>query len=151
MPRTVYDDNMGHAWNHEPGPSNLSVMDANTYSQPQPLFLFYGVVFMAISVYFVVSSSMNVPFQPNWVALSHLSNGPGQLVRDVIDPDEEIMMESESARRILAGRGYISYGAMQKNNVPCNQRGQSYYDCNSRGQANPYSRGCNVITRCGGR
>ncbi|KAI3755774.1 hypothetical protein L1987_55580 [Smallanthus sonchifolius] len=100
---------------------------------------------------FAVSSSMNVPFKPNWVVLNHLSNGPGQLVRDTIDPEEETMMESESARRVLAGRGYISYEAMQKNNVPCNQRGQSYYNCNSRGQANPYSRGCNVITRCGGR
>ncbi|KAI7737023.1 hypothetical protein M8C21_007523, partial [Ambrosia artemisiifolia] len=38
-----------------------------------------------------------------------------------------------------------------KNNVPCNQRGQSYYNCNGRGQANPYTQGCNVITRCGGR
>ncbi|KAL8264391.1 hypothetical protein R6Q59_022521 [Mikania micrantha] len=100
---------------------------------------------------FAVSSSKNVAFKPNWAVLGHLSNGPGQLVRDTIDPDEEMMMESEGARRVLAGRGYISYEAMQKNNVPCNQRGKSYYNCNSRGQANPYNRGCNVITRCGGR
>ncbi|KAI3702838.1 hypothetical protein L6452_28591 [Arctium lappa] len=80
-----------------------------------------------------IGSSMNLPFEPNWLG---------------IDPKEEtMMMEPESVRRMLAGRGYISYGAMQKNNVPCNQRGQSYYDCKSRGKANPYSRGCNVITR----
>ncbi|XP_071692234.1 agamous-like MADS-box protein AGL65 [Rutidosis leptorrhynchoides] len=35
MPRPVYDNNMGHAWNHEPGPSHVSMMDANPYSQPQ--------------------------------------------------------------------------------------------------------------------
>ncbi|KAJ0801635.1 putative rapid ALkalinization Factor [Helianthus annuus] len=114
-----------------------------------------GIMFLIIWAMmfscFAVSSSMNVPFKPNWVGLSHLSNGPGQLVRDTINPEEEMMMESESARRILAGRGYISYEAMSKNNVPCNQRGQSYYNCNSRGQANPYNRACNVITRCGGR
>ncbi|GKC49765.1 rapid alkalinization factor [Tanacetum coccineum] len=109
------------------------------------------IVFTLTFSHIVVSSSMSVPFQPNWATLSRLSNEAGQLVGDTIDPDEETMMENEGARRILAGRGYISYGAMQKNNVPCNQRGQSYYDCNSRGQANPYSRGCNVITRCGGR
>nr|XP_043620109.1 rapid alkalinization factor-like [Erigeron canadensis] len=93
-----------------------------------------------------------VSMLPQWSVLSRLSGGASrQLVDDTIDMREEMMMESESARRILAGRGYISYGAMHKNNVPCNQRGQSYYDCNSRGEANPYNRGCNVITRCGGR
>ncbi|KVI10470.1 rapid alkalinization factor-like [Cynara cardunculus var. scolymus] len=97
------------------------------------------------------SVSVILSAQPQWTVLSRLSGARRQLVGDTIDVREEMMMESESARRILAGRGYISYSAMQKNNVPCNQRGQSYYDCNSRGRANPYSRGCNVITRCGGR
>ncbi|KAK1431004.1 hypothetical protein QVD17_14193 [Tagetes erecta] len=100
---------------------------------------------------FAVSSSTNVPFKPNLVVLNHLSNESSQLVRDTIDFDEEMMMESETARRVLAGKRYISYNAMAKNNIPCNQRGQSYYDCNRKGQANPYTRGCNVITRCGGR
>nr|XP_043630995.1 protein RALF-like 22 [Erigeron canadensis] len=111
------------------------------------VLMFWSLTF----AWFAVSSSMNLPFQPNWGTLSQISNGHSQLVKDVIGNEEEIMMESESARRILAGRGYISYGAMHRNNVPCNQRGQSYYDCNSRGEANPYNRGCNVITRCGGR
>ncbi|KVI02227.1 Rapid ALkalinization Factor [Cynara cardunculus var. scolymus] len=95
------------------------------------------VAFLIIWVLtFAIASSMNLPFEPDWL---------------VVDPKDEMMAEPESVRRVLAGRGYISYGAMQKNNVPCNQRGQSYYDCKSRGKANPYSRGCNVITRCGGR
>ncbi|KAK9057254.1 hypothetical protein SSX86_022089 [Deinandra increscens subsp. villosa] len=60
----------------------------------------------------------------------------------------ELEMESESARRILATTSYISYGALQGNNVPCSQRGASYYNCRSGGQANPYQRGCGTITRC---
>ncbi|KAK1428191.1 hypothetical protein QVD17_17020 [Tagetes erecta] len=61
---------------------------------------------------------------------------------------EEFVMESESTRRILATTRYISYGALQGNNVPCSQRGASYYNCQSGGQANPYQRGCSTITRC---
>ncbi|KAL4572112.1 hypothetical protein LXL04_018881 [Taraxacum kok-saghyz] len=34
----------------------------------------------------------------------------------------ELEMESESTRRILATTNYISYGALQGNNVPCSQR-----------------------------
>nr|QBJ05435.1 rapid alkalization factor-like peptide 6 [Taraxacum kok-saghyz] len=60
----------------------------------------------------------------------------------------ELEMESESTRRILATTNYISYGALQGNNVPCSQRGASYYNCQSGGQANPYQRGCSTITRC---
>ncbi|KAI3693519.1 hypothetical protein L1987_76463 [Smallanthus sonchifolius] len=60
----------------------------------------------------------------------------------------EIEMESESSRRILAASNYISYGALQGNNVPCSQRGASYYNCQAGGQANPYQRGCSTITRC---
>lgn len=61
---------------------------------------------------------------------------------------DELEMESESTRRILATTNYISYGALQGNNVPCSQRGASYYNCRSGGQANPYQRGCSTITRC---
>ncbi|CAN0855814.1 Protein RALF-like 33 [Linum grandiflorum] len=64
------------------------------------------------------------------------------------DNDEEFAMESESARRILASRRYISYGALRRNSVPCSRRGASYYNCRGGGQANPYTRGCSRITRC---
>ncbi|GAA0153638.1 hypothetical protein Leryth_016386 [Lithospermum erythrorhizon] len=62
--------------------------------------------------------------------------------------DEEFELDSESNRRILATKRYISYGALQKNNVPCSRRGASYYNCRPGAQANPYSRGCSAITRC---
>lgn len=62
--------------------------------------------------------------------------------------DIEFMMDSESNRRILAGRRYISYGALRRNTVPCSRRGASYYNCRPGAQANPYRRGCSAITRC---
>ncbi|CAN6982417.1 unnamed protein product [Brassica oleracea var. botrytis] len=60
----------------------------------------------------------------------------------------EFEMDSEINRRMLATRRYISYGALRRNTVPCSRRGASYYNCRRGAQANPYSRGCSVITRC---
>ncbi|KAJ8766752.1 hypothetical protein K2173_007819 [Erythroxylum novogranatense] len=62
--------------------------------------------------------------------------------------EEEFGVDSESSRRILATRRYISYGALRRNTVPCSRRGASYYNCRPGAQANPYSRGCSRITRC---
>ncbi|KAE8076756.1 hypothetical protein FH972_015383 [Carpinus fangiana] len=61
---------------------------------------------------------------------------------------EEFAMDSESHRRILATKQYISYGALRRNSVPCSRRGASYYNCRAGAQANPYTRGCGAITRC---
>lgn len=62
--------------------------------------------------------------------------------------NDEFEMDSEINRRILATSNYISYDALDKNNIPCSQRGASYYNCKTGAQANPYSRGCSAITRC---
>ncbi|WOK97928.1 hypothetical protein Cni_G06636 [Canna indica] len=62
--------------------------------------------------------------------------------------EEEAAMESETSRRFLAQQKYISYDALKKDQVPCNKRGQSYYNCQQHGQANPYHRACTAITRC---
>ncbi|XP_006655080.1 protein RALF-like 19 [Oryza brachyantha] len=56
-------------------------------------------------------------------------------------------------RRSLAARKptnrYVSYASLSANKVPCNKRGQSYYqNCASQKAANPYRRGCSAITRC---
>ncbi|KAL6850536.1 hypothetical protein ACP4OV_021163 [Aristida adscensionis] len=54
-------------------------------------------------------------------------------------------------RRVLqGGSGYIGYDALRRDNVPCSQRGASYYNCQPGAEANPYSRGCNAITQCRG-
>ncbi|CAA2992358.1 rapid alkalinization factor-like [Olea europaea var. sylvestris] len=66
------------------------------------------------------------------------------------EEEDEFQLDSESNRRILATRRYISYGALQKNRVPCSRRGASYYNCRPGAQANPYTRGCSAITRCRG-
>ncbi|MQM19634.1 hypothetical protein Taro_052641 [Colocasia esculenta] len=74
------------------------------------------------------------------------------LVGDCIDEEEEMMMESEISRRGLRGRGkgrYVSYQSLSRGQVPCNRRGQSYYNCQRGRRANPYKRGCSYITRCG--
>ncbi|GLT72443.1 hypothetical protein SLA2020_443780 [Shorea laevis] len=61
---------------------------------------------------------------------------------------DEFELDSEISRRILATTNYISYGALQRNSVPCSRRGASYYNCQPGAQANPYSRGCSSISRC---
>ncbi|KAI3434099.1 uncharacterized protein J3R85_006896, partial [Psidium guajava] len=62
---------------------------------------------------------------------------------------EPELMDSEINSRLLAAnRRMISYGAMNGNTVPCSRRGQSYYNCRKMKKANPYKRGCSVITRC---
>ncbi|XP_068666760.1 rapid alkalinization factor-like [Aristolochia californica] len=71
------------------------------------------------------------------------------LVGDCIDEEQELLMDSEINRRGLReANRFISYGALQKNRVPCNRRGASYYNCRPRGRVNPYRRGCSAITRC---
>lgn len=62
--------------------------------------------------------------------------------------DEDMMMESEISKRMLAQTRHISYGAMARDRIPCNVRGRSYYNCNTRERANPYRRGCSKITHC---
>ncbi|KAL8167306.1 hypothetical protein V2J09_008805 [Rumex salicifolius] len=70
-------------------------------------------------------------------------------VGDCIDLEEETMMESEGAHRQLwDSKRYISYSAMKKNSIPCNQAGNSYYNCRGNNAANPYRRGCTAITNC---
>ncbi|WOH13288.1 hypothetical protein DCAR_0832797 [Daucus carota subsp. sativus] len=84
--------------------------------------------------------SIESPYFPYEVQLG--LDGRGEdgdlLMGDMIDPYEELNMESGSLRRrSLAGRSYISHDAPSKNNVPCNRRGHSYYNCQRSGRANP--------------
>ncbi|CAL9186190.1 unnamed protein product [Musa hybrid cultivar] len=68
---------------------------------------------------------------------------------ECVGDEEEMTMESVSARRSLASRTkFVSYGALTKNRVPCNRRGQSYYNCHRQKKVNPYRRGCSSITKC---
>ncbi|XP_010546717.1 PREDICTED: protein RALF-like 22 [Tarenaya hassleriana] len=78
---------------------------------------------------------------------SSLSGCRGSIA-ECLAEEEELELDSEISRRILATNKYISYGALQRNSVPCSRRGASYYNCRRGAQANPYSRGCSTITRC---
>ncbi|KAJ6872156.1 protein RALF-like 34 [Populus alba x Populus x berolinensis] len=76
-------------------------------------------------------------------------------VYDELSDNEDGEYGAGSHGRSLHGRAkhyYVSYGALSANRVPCPARsGRSYYTHNcfrSRGQANPYTRGCSCITHC---
>ncbi|KAL8245611.1 hypothetical protein R6Q59_011869 [Mikania micrantha] len=57
--------------------------------------------------------------------------------------------ESENSRRVLLmEKKYISYETLRRDVVPCGKPGASYYNCRGNGVANPYNRGCEVITFC---
>ncbi|KAM5569639.1 protein RALF-like 24 [Rosa sericea] len=59
-------------------------------------------------------------------------------------------MDSEISRRVLAmQKRYISYETLRRDLVPCARPGASYYNCHAV-VANPYNRGCEVITGCRG-
>ncbi|CAN4094137.1 unnamed protein product [Withania somnifera] len=94
-----------------------------------------------------LSNMHSGPHHATWSSLTRKCNGG--LVGNCIDEEEEMMMESDISRRILRGQGgYVSYAAMSRNNVPCNVRGASYYNCHANQRVNPYRRGCTEITRC---
>ncbi|KAF4357075.1 hypothetical protein G4B88_004485 [Cannabis sativa] len=60
----------------------------------------------------------------------------------------ELEMDSEINRRVLAmQKKYISYETLRRDMIPCGRPGAPYYNCHV-GPANPYSRGCEVISGC---
>ncbi|XBI96627.1 hypothetical protein VPH35_032888 [Triticum aestivum] len=70
-----------------------------------------------------------------------------------MDMGVEAPMGSEAAHgRLLwatgGGRRYISYDALRGDAVPCSRPGVPYYNCRVSTTANPYTRGCESITRC---
>ncbi|KAK1398858.1 Rapid ALkalinization Factor [Heracleum sosnowskyi] len=100
------------------------------------------IILCALFVSTMVSSSAS---GYDWMDLKQGCKGS---IAECMGVGEEFEMDSESNRRILATSNYISYAALQKNNVPCSKRGASYYNCKQGAEANPYNRGCSAITRC---
>lgn len=83
-------------------------------------------------------------FEWNW---SDDQKGLHQSIGECLAEPE---MDSESNRRVLEGVQhikYISYGTLKRDMVPCDRAGASYYNFHAR-PANPYNRGCEVITGC---
>ncbi|XP_057531244.1 protein RALF-like 19 [Amaranthus tricolor] len=113
------------------------------------------IALVAVAALIIVTESMS--FDKSTWGMSRLSvDGDGNLPimrtcngrRGDCIGDEEEEDNEITDRRQLARRRYISYDALKKNNVPCNRRGHSYYNCNSNARANPYNRGCTYITHC---
>ncbi|KAF1001546.1 hypothetical protein AG4045_006995, partial [Apium graveolens] len=64
-----------------------------------------------VLVVLLAVESSHSPFHVQLGLFGHKGDG-GLVVGDMIDPNEEMMMESESVRRNLGGKRYISYGAL---------------------------------------
>ncbi|PKI51505.1 rapid alkalinization factor-like [Punica granatum] len=99
----------------------------------------------ALAIFAALASSTAFAAELEWASLSA---AVGRTAGKLVGEEEEFGLDSETNRRILATSRYISYGAMQRNTVPCSRRGASYYNCKPGAQSNPYSRGCSSISRC---
>ncbi|KAK2358276.1 Protein RALF-like 33 [Trifolium repens] len=118
-------------------------------------FYAFFLLFAILTVHVSFTSSSTLDFADNQLSNFFLpldSGCRGSIAECSLlagdEDDTEFLMDSESNRRILAARRYISYGALRRNTVPCSRRGASYYNCRPGAQANPYRRGCSAITRC---
>lgn len=105
------------------------------------------VLLLTLTLAMVAESSCS-HLDSTTIAFVQRSNDNFGRVGDTLYEKEEMMMPSESARRQLDDRDHIAYRAMRANQVPCNQRGASYYECNRMSKINPYTRGCQRITNC---
>ncbi|KAE9607212.1 hypothetical protein Lal_00025835 [Lupinus albus] len=99
----------------------------------------YMLVFLLLALAMVAEAS-----KIHDISFNHVTT-----VGDLIGDDNEELLDSEANRRTLWGRRrYIGYNSLRANQVPCGSRGRSYYNCQRRGRANPYRRGCTAITHC---
>ncbi|KAF9622026.1 hypothetical protein IFM89_029310 [Coptis chinensis] len=112
---------------------------ATTRSYSMLVMIFITTILLVIST--IDASGIH---QLSWIP----TRCTGSIAECLSEENDEFGMDSEISRRILAVTRYISYGALNRNRVPCNRRGASYYNCKAGAQANPYSRGCSAITRC---
>lgn len=113
------------------------------------LLLILALSFVAVGYMSVDAKGHNSPSQLTLTRPVCSGSMAECLVGDELDELDEFMLDSETNRRILKSRSnYVSYGAMNKNRVPCSRRGASYYNCRPGAKANPYKRGCSNISRC---
>lgn len=74
--------------------------------------------------------------------------GCGEEVGQCLGEEMDWEWETSSRRVLIAPKKYISYETLRKDMTPCDRPGASYYNCRAAGEANPYTRGCEVITGC---
>ncbi|CAH1441419.1 unnamed protein product [Lactuca virosa] len=111
-----------------------------------PLLLF---LFIFLHCHFQISSGVS-SLNPNFLTNNEFDPMVKRVCSGTIGGcSEDDMMESEISRRILLmEKKYISYETLKRDLVPCGTPGASYYNCKGKGVANPYNRGCEIITRC---
>ncbi|XP_076935288.1 protein RALF-like 24 [Bidens hawaiensis] len=112
----------------------------------KPIFL--SLFLLILHTHLKISSGVSI-LSPNLVKSNELDPILKRVCSGKIGEYEDEMMESESSRRVLMmEKKYISYETLKRDLVPCGTPGASYYNCNGKGVAGPYNRGCEVITRC---
>ncbi|XP_042486556.1 protein RALF-like 33 [Macadamia integrifolia] len=119
--------------------------------------LYYYLILLLLETHFLICNSVQVLGSNSFVN-TDLNLIPKRVCSGTIieclsatetEMEMEMEMDSGSNRRILAmQKRYISYDTLKKDMIPCARPGSSYYNCPATGQGNPYSRGCEVITRC---
>lgn len=68
--------------------------------------------------------------QPYAASRTSSYNNCNGKIGDCIDPAEEMMLDSEASKQVLAvEQKFIIYKFFDKEHVPCDNRGQSYYSC----------------------
>ncbi|KAG6415315.1 hypothetical protein SASPL_122722 [Salvia splendens] len=108
----------------------------------------FRLLIAAAAVAALLLSTAEAGGEFSWIPSSTPSTCQGSIAECMAEGGGEFEMDSESNRRILATTKYISYGALQANNVPCSRRGASYYNCQPGAEANPYTRSCSAATQC---
>ncbi|OWM83215.1 protein RALF-like 24 [Punica granatum] len=112
-------------------------------SLTRPALVLLLLAHLSICNGFSVLDTKSAPLEPS-VVLGK-AQCSGSIGECLTDPSE---MESDISRRVLLmQKRYISYETLKRDIVPCTTPGASYYRCDA-GQANPYSRGCEVIAGC---
>ncbi|CAK9165009.1 unnamed protein product [Ilex paraguariensis] len=117
---------------------------SNKQSMAKPSYFQLTISFLLIGALIISAEAGGGHHEFSWMPAKPACQG--SIAECMVDG--EFAMDSEINRRILATTKYISYGALQRNTVPCSQRGASYYNCQPGAEANPYTRGCSAITRC---
>ncbi|KAK9691925.1 hypothetical protein RND81_09G229200 [Saponaria officinalis] len=112
--------------------------------KPKSLLLILAICFFYVTVH--ANDNENSSTTPLILNRPVCNGAMGECL---VEDELEFELDSEINRRILATQGsYVSYGALNKNKVPCSRRGASYYNCQPGAQANPYSRGCSKMSGC---
>ncbi|EPS62616.1 hypothetical protein M569_12176, partial [Genlisea aurea] len=110
---------------------------------------FVGKLVCVIAAAILLLSDFSAGADPElWVMGPLNSGGCKGTVGECLGGGEFELDSETNRRRVLFTRRYIGYDALQKDAVPCALRGAPYYNCRQGGQANPYYRSCNAITRC---